>query len=96
MATKEELVNGKIVRTIVYLIEKLGVTTVIILILLGMITGYIPSPVTETRAIIQAHSDQTLSYQSTQLDVLRELVKFQRISCVSQARTEAEKRICVE
>ena len=96
MATKEELVNGKIVRTIVYLIEKLGVTTVIILILLGMITGYIPSPVTETRVIIQAHADQTLSYQSTQLQILREIVKAQRISCVTQARTEADKRLCVE
>ena len=88
--------NGRLIQTIVYLIREIGITTVVILVFLGMFTGYINSPMTETKALLESHDSAAKSVRKTQSDLLEELVKAQRATCVISAKTESDKRLCLQ
>ena len=91
-----EFVNGKVVQTAVYLIREVGITTVVIGVFLGMFTGYLNSPMTETKALMILHSDATIRIQTEQIAVLEELLRTQRATCVIQAKTESDRRLCLK
>ena len=91
--------NGELVgrlKQVAFFIREVGLVPLLFLGVLGMFTGYVPSPITETKAAIAEHTRSTESYQETHLKILQELVRAQRASCVVQARTESDRRMCVQ
>lgn len=79
---------------IAWLIRELGVTTVVILVFLGMFIGWVKSPLTETQTELDSHIKATDDYQRAQLELLEELVNAQLATCVIKAANADEKQAC--
>lgn len=81
---------------IVWIVRELGITTVVILVFLGMFIGWVKSPLTETQQTLAEHTQATVRYQEEQLSLLRDLINAQLATCVVGAQTTEEKRKCFE
>ena len=94
--TNGPLENNKLLRTIVYVIREVGLTTVVMLVFLGVFIGYLNSPMTETKTMMLLHADAVARHQIYQTKLLEELISAQRTTCIILAKTEADRRFCAQ
>ena len=76
---------------------------VMLFVVVGMFTGYISSPITATEKAVLAHEvasatarDRLVVVQQTQETLLRQLIKAQQMTCVVLAKTENDRRSCLQ
>ena len=87
--------NTKLVR-IAWLVRELGITTIVILVFLGLFIGWVKSPMTHTQTLLEAHTTESERFSGDLRSILKELVKAQQTTCVIQAKDEAQRRFCVQ
>ena len=87
--------NTKLVR-IAWLVRELGITTVIILVFLGLFIGWVKSPMTEGLTLLQVHTKENVEFQGDLRSILKQLVRAQQTTCVIQAKDEQQRRLCVQ
>lgn len=86
--------NGKLVN-IIYAVQKLGLPTVLSLVFVAMITGFVPSPLMEMQHSINEHIVSTDEHQQIQTQLLESLVRAQLATCISLAKDEEARTICI-
>ena len=60
-------------KSVVYVIRELGLTTVVVLVLLGVFIGAVPSPMTETLQVVKTHSNDAVRFRDSYRKTLEEL-----------------------
>lgn len=88
--------NSKYLKMLVYLIRDIGFPIVLSLLLLSVFFGWVSSPVTRTLAVLENHTKNASEENERRDATLRELIKAQRTTCVVQARTEQDRRLCIQ